>query len=209
MANLTEAECRALLDKDQAFSTSTGDFDEPLYLDVLNELEDQYFDLAIQSFPEEFLVDLGLNSSTLLTNVPTLYSVDVIGGGVFETDGSGNMIDTEVRRTRKGSQMTGVYFQKKSGGGADVVFTPITATAVAYVLRYVPARTIVTAGDDTILPDTKAHFVKRAILRLYLIWDQNPEQRTQDALFQQYLRDIINNSNPDPEHSYEVETTTF
>jgi len=198
MSNLTEEECRALLDRDQSFRSDTGDFDEELYLDILNEMEDEFFDLAIRAAPKKFLTAQTLNSGTLTHNIATLYSMDVLGSWVFKTDNDGNITTQKLPKTQPGSSETGWYLDESIDGGGDIKFTPLTIPADDYIAKYVVERTVLVSGATTLFPKTKARTVKRGLLRLYQIWRKNPDARTQDALYQKYLLDLVSNFSIDP-----------
>lgn len=211
MSYLSTTECRDFMDRDQEFHTSTGDMDSDLFIDILNEVEDVYFDLAITATPTEFLTDQTITVSAAPVTVSDGYTLAVEGGGVFEVDGDGNATDTRLKKTNKGSQLSGYWTERITGeGGFRINFTPLTSiTSRSVVLSYVQYRTVLTDGADTLFPSRKSQFIKRALLRLYDIWDENTQLAMNDSLFQSYLKQILETHNPDKSNGVEFDIISF
>lgn len=196
MSNLSTTQCRALLDRDLAFRTSTGDLDSVLFIDILNEIEDVFYDLLVEASPNRFLTATSISTGTNPTTIASLYTLDVMGGGVFD-DNNGTITNTEMTKTFRGSRNVGYWTEDLANeGGAKINFTPLgVATATKWAV-YIPYRTVLTDGATTLFPSRKAHFVKRALLRYFYLWKQSPTVNIADAEFQNTLRQIIGKSNP-------------
>lgn len=200
MSNLTVVQCRALLDRNESFSTSTGDVDSDLFLDMLNEVEATYYDLAINASPTRFLTATSISTGTNPTTVASLYTLDVLGGGIFNANADGTITDEEFTHTNRGSSATGYWIQELDAeAGAKINFTPSTIGSNTKWAVYVPYRTVLTSGSTTLFPATKAHFIKRALLRQYYLWDRNGLFNVSDADFINSLKQLIGSSNPQKE----------
>lgn len=209
MSSLTVVQCRALLDRDQAFQTSTGDVDSDLFLDFINEIEDIFYDILIQASPRRFLKATSISTGTNPTTVSDLYKLDVQGGGVFDANSDGTITDHLVRVTNRGSNATGYWTEDQDAeGGAKLNFTPSTVGSNTKWVVYIPYRTILAAGSTTLFPSLKAHFIKRALLRAYFLWDRNAGLNIADANFLDALRQIIHNSNPQAENA-DLDLTSY
>jgi hypothetical protein len=164
-------------------------------VDILNEIEDVYFDLDIKANPKKYLTATSISTGTNPTTITTLYNIDVAGGGVFDANSDGTITDTLMTRTNRGASSTGYWVEDQvSEGGSKIHFTPTAiGTATKWVV-FVPFRTVLVDGATTLFPSRKAHFIKRALLRYFYLWKQNPLVNMMDAEFQNHLRQIIGNS---------------
>ena len=196
MANLTEAQCRAGMDNDLSFKTSSADLTPTTYLQILNEVAEVYYNLVKRESPSRFLTELSIDVSAGTATVADLDTIDVQGGGIFEANSDGTISDIEVPETRRGSSANGWWMEDVDDeGGAKIHWTPSIATGTRWAV-YIPYRTVIVAGADTPFPARKQSFITRALLRYYWLWRQNPVVNLADAEFQNALRQILGNSNP-------------
>ena len=110
------------------------------------------------------------------------------GCGVFASDAANGITDTPLRRTNRGSQSNGWWWDSKN---AKVMFTG--SLSDTYWIVYLPTFEKPSASDsDLLAQENNDEFVVDYFKRLYALWDFNGANGGRISLADQLLRDSMN-----------------
>lgn len=117
----------------------------------LEEIESTIYDIVTDVLPNKYISEdsISVVSGTSAYNLPAdFYHIRPHGCGVFKYDSDTGEKTDELIITEKGSLQRGFYLDDKND---QIILTPEPSGAETLTLRYIPTRTELTSGSQTLL----------------------------------------------------------
>lgn len=146
--------------------------------------------------PERFVSTQSytISSNPQTSALPASFrDVQAMGCGFYVMDSTGTFIDDELIRTGFGSRSKGYWIS-----GTNVVFTGMETGTIT--LRYIPTvSTIDDLADTFSIPDEYMQYIEEALVKLYMVWDEDPNKEAlADQRFMNYLDDLFSSVRKEP-----------
>lgn len=177
-----------------------SDVSNTVFIEWCDFINKFYWNNAYNIDPERYITSTNILviANTQAYTLPADFdNINTTGTGIYNVDQDGNAVEhLRLPYTGVGSSVNGYYFNDTS-----VVFTPLPASGITYLFRYIPVlATLIALTDNLQIPDRFNEYVVNALDVLYTIWDETDEGFA-DARFVRSLDNLTTNISRAPQIS--------